>query len=498
LPAAWAEAGAAPWNNISGVDPGLRDPAQGDFRADGATGYGCRVFAEPVRLIKPLPVGPRPVSIVRGRLDVGGTIATDTVWDAAEVRVTDDVVVVAGARLTVAAGARVVFPGYHGLTVLDGSLQAVGTPDAPIVFTSERADEWTPDYEYRAAWRGLGFLNVPAVRDSSRLRWCVLECAKAIPERGLRIPRGVGGVQTPGTGGALSVVGTSNLLVDRCIFRRNLAERGGAVAVHYGAAPLLVGNLFHDNHALLRGAGLFAAYSYPLLIHNTFTANSTTAPSTFTRTGCIDHYHSRPLHVGQIVWDNPNSYHEGLQIREVRAFYTRYCAIEGFTGGEGCLDADPRLDPQSVPPFALSPDSPAVDAGLAASVATWLPARDLTGGVRVVGADVDMGAQEFCDPTMVFPAPAIAAMRLSSAPNPFNPRTTLSWNQPAAGHIRLTIHDLAGRQVRVLTDAWRAQGMHRLVWNGRDDVGRVVPAGSYITRIRGAGGEAHVKIMLLP
>jgi len=498
LPEAWAEAGAAPWNNISGVDPGLRDPAQGDFRADGATGYGCRVFAEPVMPAKLTPVATPPATIARGRLDVGGIIASDTVWDAAEVRVIDDVEVVDGARLTVAAGARVVFPGYHGLTILDGSLQAVGTPDAPIVFTSERADEWTPDYEYRAAWRGLSFLNVPAVRDSSRLRWCVLECAKAIPDRVHRVPRGVGGAQTPGTGGALSVVGTSNLLVDRCIFRRNLAERGGAVAVHYGAAPLLVGNLFHDNHALLRRAGLYAAYSYPLLIHNTFTANSTAAPSSFTRTGCIDHYHSRPLHVGQIVWDNPNNYHEGLQIREVRAFYTLYCAIEGFAGGEGCLDTDPRLDPHSEPPFALAPDSPAVDAGMAAAAATWLPDRDLTGGARVVGADVDMGAQEFHDPTTVLPVVAPVAMSLAGAPNPFNPRTTLSWDQPIAGQVRLTIHDLAGRRVRVLADTWRAQGVHRLVWNGRDDVGRVVPAGSYITRITGVAGAAYVKIMFLP
>jgi hypothetical protein len=515
---AWAEAGAAPYLNTIGQDPGLRDPQHGDFRADLAPAHGCRVFPpEPRRrgvtagpANKPLPAA---IPVRRERLDVGGTIDQDTVWDATEVRVISDVQIIGGATLGIAAGASVVFTDYHGLTVHDGSLQAVGTADSPIHFISEQPDLWRPDEGTAGAWAGLAFVNVPARRDSSRLRWCVIECAKALPGRterpgargdwpgdGTGGERGgqPGGQLDAGLGGAVRVIGGSPVLISHSILRHNLAERGGAVGVHYGAAPLLVNNLIHDNHALLRGAGLYASHSYPVLVHNTFSANTTAAPSPWVNTGCLDHMHARALQLGGIIWGNPTTNFEGLQIRGAKAFYTRYCSIEGWLGGEGCQTDDPLLDALSEPPFAPGAGSPVIDAGDVGSVGPWLPALDLAGRARVIGQTVDLGAQERPAATSAPSAAGPASLLLAAAPNPFNPQTIIAWWQPQAGTAYLAIHDARGRRVRVLHDGWLAAGPAQAVWDGGDDHGRRLAGGVYLARLKTATGRASLKLVSAP
>ena len=91
--------------------------------------------------------------------------------------------------------------------------------------------------------------------------------------------------------------------------------------------------------------------------------------------------------------------------------------------------------------------------------------------------------------TAVAAAPALT--RLAPAtPNPFNPKTTLSFSLAEAGGARLSIHDAGGREVRVLCEGTMAAGIHELVWDGRDDAGRALPSGVYFQRLS-AGGETH-------
>lgn len=76
-------------------------------------------------------------------------------------------------------------------------------------------------------------------------------------------------------------------------------------------------------------------------------------------------------------------------------------------------------------------------------------------------------------------------------PNPFNPRTTIRYDLPEAGPVRLSVFDLAGRRVRTLVDESMPQGSHEAVWDGRDASGREVSSGTYLARLE-FGGKVEV------
>lgn len=82
-------------------------------------------------------------------------------------------------------------------------------------------------------------------------------------------------------------------------------------------------------------------------------------------------------------------------------------------------------------------------------------------------------------------------------PNPFNPTTTISFAVPGGGTARLTVHDARGRLVRTLIDGPLAAGKHQVQWNGRDDRGREMASGVYLTRLRAAGETGSGRMILV-
>lgn len=82
-------------------------------------------------------------------------------------------------------------------------------------------------------------------------------------------------------------------------------------------------------------------------------------------------------------------------------------------------------------------------------------------------------------------------------PNPFNPRTTISFRLSAEVPVRVTVHDLQGRKVRTLADGAMAAGDHELLWDGLTGTEGPAASGVYVVRID-AGNEAWTqKISLL-
>jgi len=92
------------------------------------------------------------------------------------------------------------------------------------------------------------------------------------------------------------------------------------------------------------------------------------------------------------------------------------------------------------------------------------------------------------------PAPVVASLR--AYPNPFNPRTTVSFDLPADGRAVLEAFDLRGRRVAVLLDAELTTGHRTATWNGRRGV-EPLAAGPYLLRLRSSGGTQTIRITLV-
>ena len=81
------------------------------------------------------------------------------------------------------------------------------------------------------------------------------------------------------------------------------------------------------------------------------------------------------------------------------------------------------------------------------------------------------------------PAPDLLPVQ----PNPSRAGATVRFALPREARVSVSIHDLAGRRVAALGDGTRSRGVHELVWDGRDDSGARVAAGTYFVRLAGDG-----------
>ena len=69
-------------------------------------------------------------------------------------------------------------------------------------------------------------------------------------------------------------------------------------------------------------------------------------------------------------------------------------------------------------------------------------------------------------------------------PNPFNPSTRIRFYLSTGSSIRLEIFNTVGQRVRLLENATLPAGEHQLLWDGRDHLGRVLPSGVYVYRLK--------------
>ena len=79
-------------------------------------------------------------------------------------------------------------------------------------------------------------------------------------------------------------------------------------------------------------------------------------------------------------------------------------------------------------------------------------------------------------------------------PNPFNPSTQISFDLPETGQVKLQIYDMLGKSVATLVQGELQAGPYSMTWNGRNNAGQLVAAGTYIYRLTAqrANGEGDV------
>ncbi len=81
-------------------------------------------------------------------------------------------------------------------------------------------------------------------------------------------------------------------------------------------------------------------------------------------------------------------------------------------------------------------------------------------------------------------------------PNPFNPRTTIQYELPFASEVQLIIYNVLGKEIFHLVDGLQESGVHQVIWEGRDAVGRAVSSGVYFYRLQ-ADDLVQMRKMLL-
>jgi hypothetical protein len=92
--------------------------------------------------------------------------------------------------------------------------------------------------------------------------------------------------------------------------------------------------------------------------------------------------------------------------------------------------------------------------------------------------------------------PVVAYSLHACSPNPFRERTTLRFDLPVEGSVRLVVFDVEGRAVRTLADGFWPAGRHHVHWKGIDQGGRPASPGIYFVRME-AGGFTDTNTVLL-
>ena len=82
-------------------------------------------------------------------------------------------------------------------------------------------------------------------------------------------------------------------------------------------------------------------------------------------------------------------------------------------------------------------------------------------------------------------------------PNPFNPITSLRYDLPNDGLVKITVYDMMGRVVKTLVNSSQTAGFKSIQWNATNDKNEPVSAGLYLYTIQTENFRQTKKMVLL-
>ncbi len=106
------------------------------------------------------------------------------------------------------------------------------------------------------------------------------------------------------------------------------------------------------------------------------------------------------------------------------------------------------------------------------------------------------GAQVRVGPLEVEAGTAITSFALGKiSPNPSRGMTRIDYELPREASVRVSVMDVAGREVAVLASGSKGAGRYQAVWSGETDRGRA-PAGLYFIRYQAPGIQLTRRLVL--
>ena len=86
---------------------------------------------------------------------------------------------------------------------------------------------------------------------------------------------------------------------------------------------------------------------------------------------------------------------------------------------------------------------------------------------------------------------------IGNYPNPFNPTTTIRYDLPEAGVVRIQIYDIMGSLVSELVNGKKNAGSYNVVWNGKNSHGKQTASGIYLYRVQLNAKIKTAKMLLM-
>lgn len=319
-------------------------------------------------------------------ITVGGTISTNTIWNADTVKITSNIIINNGITLTINAGTYVQFQGHYKLDV-KGRLLAEGTASNKIVFTALNAS---------IGWTGIKFNQTPLTNDTSKIEYCIISYGKANT-----------GDYYDKIGGAIFCYNFSKLIIRNNIISNNYSSSyGGAIACWYGSSPKIINNIISNNTASSLGGGIFIyTNSSPDIINNTIVNNSGGSQG-----GGVIAYNSscHPKIINSIIRGNSASIYP--QLGKSTYPIVEYCNVEGGYSGTGNIDTVPYFVSPSAgvgytfngltADWGLQSTSPCRNAGVSPT-GYGVSMLDVVGNFRFDEGIIDIGAMEYIASTQV-------------------------------------------------------------------------------------------------
>jgi len=274
-----------------------------------------------------------------------------------------------------------------------------------------------------------------------------------------------------GDGGGFYCTNLSNPYLNNVFITDNSTSGwGGGIYCNSYSNPVLKNVQITGNTADDNGGGI-ACYGdcFPILTNITLTNNTSNDVG-----GAIYAYvSSTPSLVNSVLWNN--SPHEIFG----NSINITYSDIQGGWEGEGNIDENPLFIGTGEYPFALSDNSPCINAGNPDTTGLNLPLLDLAGNPRIKGGRIDLGAYENQSvSTFVTQNKRTNNFDVSCNPNPFSDEMTISWYQVESSCTKIEIWNSTGKIVKELFNNFLSKGKHIYKWNSNE-----LPSGIYFIRL---------------
>ena len=91
----------------------------------------------------------------------------------------------------------------------------------------------------------------------------------------------------------------------------------------------------------------------------------------------------------------------------------------------------------------------------------------------------------------------LSTLNLRNYPNPFNPETTISFEISKPGDVILDVFNLKGQLIKRLINNQMTAGKHNVIWDGKDNNGKICSSGVYYYRIESNGITETKKMVLM-